>query len=65
METAKIIFIETCFLYAALDYVNQFAHVAELWEFGRLLTVVSWAWASKGRVAQNRRTALEAVSLVQ
>ena len=44
---------------------NWHVRVAESWEFGRLLTVVSWAWAPKGQVAQNRRTALVAVSFEQ
>ena len=44
---------------------NWCTRVAESWEFGHLLTVTSWAWAPKGRVAWNGRTALEAVSLVQ
>ena len=41
---------------------NQCARVAKSWEFGHLMTVASWAWAPKGRVAQYQRTALVAVS---
>ena len=40
---------------------NWCMQVAESWEFGRLITVASWAWVPKGRVAQYQRTALVAV----
>ena len=53
VETAKIIFYCSKSLAVCgtrLD--NRCVRVAESWEFGRLLTVTSWAWASKGQVAQ-------------
>ena len=64
VETAKIIFYCSKSLAVCGTWLdNRCTRVAESWEFGRLLTVASWARAPKGQVAQNVRTALEAVSL--